>query len=47
MKFIWNGLNDTLDTEFGKKAFEYYQNSTENTEPVIRVKVRVTSSHIQ
>lgn len=47
MKFIWNGLNDTLDTEFGKKAFEYYQKSTENTEPVIRVKVRVTSSHIQ
>ena len=47
MKFVWDGLNDELDTEFGKKAFEYYQNSTENTEPVIRVKVRVTSSRSQ
>ena len=46
LKFVWDGLNDTLDTEFGKKAFEYYQNSSENTEPVIRVKVRITSSHI-
>lgn len=44
MKFIWDGLNDTLDTEFGKRAFEYYQNNTENTEPIIRVKIRITSS---
>ena len=45
MKFIWNGLNDTLDTEFGKKAFEYYQNQ-ENTQEAMKIKIRVTSSRV-
>ena len=45
MQFMWDGTNDVLDTQFGKKAFEYYQNQ-ENTQEAMKIKIRVTSSRI-
>lgn len=45
MQFMWDGTNDVLDTQFGKKAFEYYQNQ-ENTQEAMKIKIRVTSSRV-
>jgi len=36
-----------LDTEFGKNAYEFYQNSDNDSKKAIEIMVRITSSMLK
>ena len=38
---------DMLDTEFGKNAYEFYQNSDNDSKKAIEIMVRITSSMLK